>query len=149
MQPSNYTVCYGYKDKFELTVGEAQQLIKAAEAGAKIVKFSDRVLSTSFTWLVPSTQTKTRELTSKEVGLVETIAEWLSRDVHNLNMNYQSCYSFAKRLVTANAEEAKSLYDHWANGAYPNARKFLTEGKQAMGEAEEAFSGVKQIGGGL
>lgn len=64
---SNYTVAYGYSQSFQLTEVEAKALVRAAEEGAKICKFKDRVFSTNFSWLVPNSELEQVELSKNPV----------------------------------------------------------------------------------
>lgn len=53
-----YIVAYGVKDKFEVSEQEARALIDAADKGMGSVKFSNRVFSTRFTWIMPKEDTE-------------------------------------------------------------------------------------------
>lgn len=123
-----YTIAYGYNQTFELSEKEAVAMIKAREQKAEIVKFGDKVLSTNFSWLVPSDQINPDRLSLEELHIVEKVSEWLSRDVHGLDFTKKTAMEYAKKTVKRiGSGQMIRLYNEYANGAYPNARRFLSE----------------------
>jgi len=140
----NYIVAYGYQDKFELTEREAQELVRAAEEGAKLVKFSNRAFSTNFTWILPKGETQQQDLNSQEMLLAEKISEWLSRPINELDWSDQQSLSYAIKLIKrVGYSETKYLWDRDANGAYPSVKKFIMNAKQ-IDSADEIESGESE-----
>lgn len=127
---SNYVVCY-FNQRFTLTMKEAQLLMKATEEGAKIVKFDNKVLSTSFSWIVPEEQVVKVEITAKELALAEKIAEWIARPVNDSKMSYPEALNYSKKILANKGfEESLRLWNIHANGAYPSVTKFMLGAKE-------------------
>lgn len=126
-----YVVAYGYSQTFYLTEKEAQALVAAREQEAKIVKFQNRVFSTNFTWIVPVSEVESDRLDEKELEMAEMVGKWLARPVHDLDFTPESAMRYAKKLVKRiGCGQVKRLWDVYANGAYPSAKKFLMEAKE-------------------
>ena len=126
-----YIVAYGYEDKFELTEQEAQKLIEAVEKGLKLIKFSNRVFSTNFSWIMPKEETRTINLNSRELELCEKIAEWLSRPINEMEWSYEQALSYSKKIMARiGLGEVEKLWKLDANGAYPSVKQFLIDAKQ-------------------
>lgn len=60
-QSADYIIAYGYNDKFYLTEEEAAAIVRATEQGKRIVKFSKRVFTTSYSWIMPIEEVKSEQ----------------------------------------------------------------------------------------
>lgn len=134
MQPildKKYRVAYGYQQTFDLTEIEAQALTKAKEQGLDMAKFSDRVFSTNFTWLVPVSEVEYERLDEDELKMAEMVGKWLAKPVHDLDFTDESAMRYSKKLVKRiGVGLTKKLWDNYADCNYPSAKRFLTEAKE-------------------
>lgn len=127
-----YIVAYSYQDKFEIDEKEAAALITAKEQNMAGIRSGDKYLTTNFMWIMSKEEVEPVELDSAGLKLCENVADWLSRDVHELSWNYQSALDYSKKLMRRiGHQEVKKLWNTYANGSYPSAKKFLMEAKQA------------------
>lgn len=60
-QSAKYIIAYGYNEKFYLTEEEAAAIVQATEQGKRIVKFSKRVFTTSYSWIMPIEEVKSEQ----------------------------------------------------------------------------------------
>src|SRR3990167_3346414 len=129
--PNNYIVAYGYNQQFKLTQKQAQDLLKATEQGAKIVKFDDLILSTTYSWIAPADTVNPPELDSTELALCEDFAEWGSRPNQNMDWSEDQALVYIKHLMgRIGYGEVKILWKTYANGAYPSVKSFLRVAKE-------------------
>ena len=136
MQPTSakYVVAFGYSQTFRLTAEEAQAMVIAREKGAAVVKFGDRVFGTNFTWIVPAFEIDQDRLSIEELEVAEKVGHWLARPAHELNFSPEAALRYSKGLVKrVGSGQVKRLLDQHGNGAYPSAKRFLAEAKEATG----------------
>ena len=126
----NWIVCY-YGQTFALTDSQRVALLKARADGLDMVQIDELTLSTTFSWVAPVYEVEAERLSIEEVEWIKRVAKWLAKPVHDLGWDYEMASRYAKKLVKrVGAGQTKELWDKYAEGAYPSARKFLSEAKQ-------------------
>ncbi len=131
MSDKSYVVAYGYDQTFDLTENEAEALIAAREKGLSAIRLNRGSLSTAYSWVMPKWEVESERLNEEELKLAEMVGEWLARPVHDLDFTAKSAMRYSKKLVKrVGYGQTKRLWDFYANGAYPSAKKFLMEAKE-------------------
>lgn len=131
MSDKTYIVAYGYDQTFNLTENEAEALITAREKGLSAIRLSRGSLSTAYSWVMPKWEVESERLNEEELKMAEMVGKWLARPVHDLDFTPESAMRYAKKTVKKiGCGQVKKLWDVYANGAYPSAKKFLMEARE-------------------
>ncbi|MEK6880058.1 MAG: hypothetical protein AABY22_10640, partial [Nanoarchaeota archaeon] len=101
------------------------------EQGLSGILSGVKYFSVNFLWIATKEEVEPVKLDSKALKLCEDVAEWLSRDINELGWPYEGALDYSKKLIRRiGFDEVKHLWDEFANGAYPNVKRFLMEAKQ-------------------
>ena len=138
IKPTEWVINY-FGEKIYLTNVQYLAFLDGLKRRRSIIRIDDMVLSDKFTYIVHRSELEADRLNDEEFGWAMKLAEWISRPVHNLDIDRKGAERYSKKLVKRiGTAQVKILWKKYANGANPSVRKFMAEAKEiSLGELNE------------